>query len=198
MLNLRTAAKKRVNSYFATPKSMYEKFVNKKWDERAKIHASKQDFIKVTISEWKSLSEQERIQFLSKKAPERPREKTVLDFFRKKNPDKSSPIENNQSNEDFTCSSKSATSSDIRLPNAGEKDCLGRETFLLDREKAGIKLFLESFQPELIDDFFAAKDIINDKSFMSALTALVYKWKKYNDLLISYEKGKTREKEART
>jgi len=84
MLNLRTAAKKRVNSYFATPKSMYEKFVNKKWDERAKIHASKQDFIKVTISEWKSLSEQERIQFLSKKAPERPREKTVLDFFRKK------------------------------------------------------------------------------------------------------------------
>jgi len=57
---------------------------------------------------------------------------------------------------------------------------------------------LESFQPELIDDFFAAKDIINDKSFMSALTALVYKWKKYNDLLISYEKGKTREKEART
>ena len=197
MFHLNKSAANRVKSYFSTPKSVYEKYINKKWDERKNNFISKQRFIETAISEWKISTDVERIEFLSKKAPER-KEKTIKDFFKKKN----SNASNVKGNEQVVNDDKSASTSISSPPlptalisnavNAADHDTLGRESYLAAKEKTLITSLLESFSPaDNSTVFFAASDIANDKTFISSLTALAYRWSEFDSLKMLYEKGKS-------
>ena len=55
MFHLKSAASKRVSAYFASPKTTYEHFVNKKWNERKNLDESKQNFLHRVIKDLKML-----------------------------------------------------------------------------------------------------------------------------------------------
>ena len=42
-----------VNSYFLNPVSEYEKFINKHWNEKGNIYATKQKFVELANKQWK-------------------------------------------------------------------------------------------------------------------------------------------------
>lgn len=52
---------------FANPKTNYEHFINKKWDERKHLFVSKSNFIEAAINDWEKLTDQKRLKFQANK-----------------------------------------------------------------------------------------------------------------------------------
>lgn len=198
MFNFNKVAAKRVNSYFSNPKSVYERYINKKWDERKNNFTSKQAFIETAISEWKNSTDIDRFEFLSKKAPER-KEKTIKDFFKQENTANAFISKKvNETKQTDTEQSSSSSPPAILISNAGTSgilnaadiNTLGRESYL------AVTALLRSFTPDNSIEFFAAMDIANDKTFVSALTTMAYRWNEFKTLRVSYENGKLFKKKS--
>ena len=96
MFHLKEAASKRVAAYFSAPKTNYELFVNKKWNESRTLNESKQTFLKRVVGEWKNATDQERLEFLKAPPPVR-NDRSRLDYFFKKSNTKQKPEERHTS-----------------------------------------------------------------------------------------------------
>ena len=64
-------------NYFKIPRTTYEKYVNKKWDERMNQFETKQTFIKRTLSEEKNSTHEHREQFLITPARENLKRRSI-------------------------------------------------------------------------------------------------------------------------
>ena len=210
MFGLNSVASKHVNSYFRNPVTTYDKYINKKWDERENVGISKQSFIKRAIEDWKQSNEHERLEFLSRKVPER-QGKTLFHYFEKSSStnncdlmvtSKSKSSSTNSCDVTVTSTSKATeyTGSNVNCslstPNAAENASLGRESYPSTKETNLLKTFLEDIQPGFSTAFFEAPDLKNDKQFMSILITFAYRCNDFLHLKRSYETGKVFEKKS--
>ena len=84
----------RVNSYFRNPVSEYEKFINKHWNEKGHVCATKQKFMEFANKQWKQSSKEQRENFM--KTAMKPISEKVTSLFK--------PISKSQPNP--SCSDK--------------------------------------------------------------------------------------------
>ena len=77
-----------VNSYFHNPLSEYEKFINKHWNEKGYVYATKQKFMEFANKYQKQSSKEQWENFM--KATMKPSSEKVTSFFK--------PISNSQPN----------------------------------------------------------------------------------------------------
>ena len=68
-------------NYFKIPRTTYENYVNKKWDERMNQFETKQTFIKRTLSEEKNSTHEHREQFLITPARENLKRRSIKFHF---------------------------------------------------------------------------------------------------------------------
>ena len=199
MYRLKKTASKLVASYFATLKKTYEKFINKKWEERKDVYQKKADFLKESVSEWNKLTEKGRFDFLCAKPPAGDKAR-ITSFFRTES---TRPYTTSSYSYTTVSSSTTTASSTVRfqndtvgvqIPNANS--AMNREEFLDGKEN---RLIGEFFQSTSVNSarFFSMNDQTSDKALMSALKSLVYKWSDHSKIRKSYESGKTWRKDSK-
>ena len=66
---------------FKIPKTTYEKYVNKKWDEQMSQFEMRQTFSKRNLSKWKTSTQEDREQFLITPAPENLKHRSIKFHF---------------------------------------------------------------------------------------------------------------------
>ena len=162
--------------YFSLPKTTYEKFVNKKWCERKDIYESKQTFIKRTLSEWKVLNKDEKVEFLSSPAPEN--RHSIKIFF--------SVVQKPSSKHMPQPTPKEPLKLNPPILTGNAHSALsGREKFLQSKELVLIKEFLAEigFKQDFDDSSF------KDPQFLQALSKLSYDWKVFSNLKRKYMAG---------
>ena len=176
-----------VRKYFSSPKTLYERYINKKWTERMDKFQSKQGFIKKAITEWKNSSDQEWIEFLSSKAPES--KFSIVSFFKpvqkistnndrnKNNSDNDGTTEQicNPSEQAICSESQPQHSSfpSVATPNASEA-VNKREDYLNEKEAHLIKTFLDNIECNG-REFASSSDLMSDKGLTIMLRSLAYR-----------------------
>lgn len=194
LLNAHSKSKNaRLSSYFALPRTTYEKFVNKKWCERKNIFETKQTFIERILPEWKSLTESERVEFLSAPAPKNHPMRIDRYFTeaQKSTNTKSTPTPTPTSRPPFPQhegTQKSQESNQffhIDLTDNAHSALQNRDTFLQSSELVLIKEFLRDigFEKDFNDHVF------KDSQFLKACANLSYKWKTFSELKRKYTVG---------
>ena len=69
------------NYYYANPKTLYERYINKKWVERTDVQQTKEAFIQQENTKWKEIPELERVAFMS--APPPKKRRRINNYFTK-------------------------------------------------------------------------------------------------------------------
>ena len=138
-----------------TPKTMYEKLVNKKWKERRDIFEDKKVFIARTDKVWKELSDTEKHAFTNAAPP--PPTKNHIGFFLKSKTPKVSPATVSAQTEIILSSSAAASSSTITTPTLNAHVANeNRKRFLNEKENDILKKFTTelkvSFEQLFTDD----------------------------------------------
>ena len=159
---------------FSAQKTNYELFVNKKWNERRNLDESKQTCLKRVVGEWKSATDQERLEFLKAPLPVR-NDRSRLDYFFKKSNPKEKPEEQYISLPPAPVISHPNTC--IKTPNAATSYA-DREEFPSGKEKALIISFLSDVCVDTLE-FNMANDLLSDKPLISSLTSLAYSWTEF-------------------
>ena len=119
------------------PKTMYEKFVNKKWKERRDIFEDKV-FIARTNKVWKGLSDAEKHVFMND-APPSPTKNHTGFFFKSKTP-KASPATVSAQTVIKLSSSAASSSSTITTPTVHAHVAIeNRDRFLKEKENDMLK-----------------------------------------------------------
>ena len=96
-----------VNSYFRNPVSEYEKFINKHWNEKGHVYATKQKFMEFANKQWKQSSKENFMKTAMKPSSEK-----VTSFFE--------PISKSQPNP--SCPDKKENQASEK-PNAEQSSC---------------------------------------------------------------------------
>ena len=128
------------NLYYPMPKSIYEKFVSKKWKERRDIFEDKKLFIARTNKVWKELSDVKKHVFMNAAPP--PPTKNHIGFFFKPKIPKAPPTTVSAQTETKLLSS-AATSSSTTTPTLNAHVVIeNRERFLNEKENDMLKKFI--------------------------------------------------------
>jgi len=187
-------ARKALNLYYSMPKTFYENFVNKRWQERNDIFEKKEKFINRVNAIWKSMTEEDKKQYMLKPLAER--KSRITSFFQGK---KSIKTPENASSSTSTrpppiVSSQAVDVNVTQIETSANaivafKD---RESYLNNKEMTFLKSAFSQMQIPF-DQFFT-DDIKNDKSFISCLKQFLYSWDKFHELKRQYHSGKTRDR----
>ena len=173
-----------------TPKTMYEKLVNKKWKERRDIFEDKKVFIARTDKVWKELSDTEKHAFTNAAPP--PPTKNHIGFFLKSKTPKVSPATVSAQTEIKLSSSAAASSSTITTPTLNAHVAIeNRERFLNEKENDILKKFITELKvsfEQLFADYFR-----NEQKIMGFLKIFLYKWEVFKVLWDQYEGSQTRD-----
>ena len=155
------------------PKTMYEKFVNKKWKERRDIFEDKKVFIARTNKVWKELSDAEKHVFMNA-APPPPTKNHIGFFFNSKTP-KALPATVSAQTEIKLSSSAAASSSTITTPTVNAHVAIkDRERFLNEKENDMLKKFITELKVSFEQLF--TDDVRNDQNIMGFFKIFLYKW----------------------
>ena len=138
----------RVNSYFRNPVSEYEKFINKHWNEKGHVYATKQKFMEFANKQWKQSSKEKRENFM--KTAMKPSSEKVTSFFKpfskfQPNPSGSEKKENQASEKPSAEQSSSEPSKQPQVAANEFSDLNNREKFLQCKEKLMISTLFSDF-----------------------------------------------------
>ena len=164
----------RVNSYFRNPVSEYEKFINKHWNEKGHVYATKQKFMEFANKQWKQSSKEQRENFM--KTVMKPSSEKVTYFLKpisksQPNPSCSDKKENQASEKPNGKQSSYEPSKQPQVVADAFSALNNREKFLQCKEKLMISTLFSDFG--LSDDTkFFTDDIVNDSEFLKALKGI--------------------------
>ena len=171
------------------PKTMYEKFVNKKWKERRDIFEDKKVFIARTNKVWKELSDAEKHVFMNA-APPPPTKNHIGFFFNSKTP-KALLATVSAQTEIKLSSSAAASSSTITTPTVNAHVAIENgERFLNEKENDMLKKFITELKVSFEQLF--TDDVRNDQNIMGFLKIFLYKWEVFKVLRDQYEGSQIR------
>ena len=216
-----SSAKKAALLYFSAPKTSYEKYVNKKWEERVDIFISKQNFIKQAVSDWNKSTQEERDLFMSAPPPAHRAYKRMDQFFKSK----SFARQGESSTASTSVSTTTTTSGSATVPASGSitdpasrtesseakiKDATSNkpseltenahsaltncEAFLNSKENCLLQKMFKSLG--CAEEEFFTDDIKNDESLISVLKSLAYSWDEFHILKASYQEGQKKPRKS--
>ena len=187
----------KLNHYFSKPKLKYEYFINKKWIERRDIFVTKERFIELATSEWKTLNDTERDNFM--KTVPAPKKHQVNFFFK--------PISHTSTPSHMLCdkpsSSRSSSQETYRRPQEtpitsnANMALVDRERFLNDKEIVMLKSMLCEIGVNTAAEKFLTKDILSDENLVRVLKMFMYHWHDFCALKKLYIGGKTKNRVKR-
>ena len=186
---------------------MYDRCVNKKWEERKNPYESKKVFIDRIISEWNRVSDIEKNNFL--KAPAPVHKSKIQSFFTViKKISHIPPVSNNETltisetvtiTEAVTIEPQSDSSTSITIepaiPNASSAP-EDRELFLCHKENSLMKAMLCEMGGCFNNAFFT-NEIISDTGFIRLLRSLSYRWNEFSMLRKGYTDGQIKGKASK-
>ena len=169
---------------------MYEKFVNKKWNERRDIFEDKKVFIARTNKVWKELSDAEKHVFMNAASP--PPTKNHIGFFFKSKMPEALPATVSAQTEIKLSSSAAASSSAITTPILNTHVAIENgERFLNEKENDMLKKFITELKVSFEQLF--TDDVRNDQNIMGFFKISLHKWKFFKALRDQYEGSQTRD-----
>ena len=129
-------AAKSYKNYFTNARTLYEKYINKKWSEKDDIFESKEKFIKRTRREWKSSSDESRNAFMSAAAPTNKKRISITNFFSTKNKttEKSKERQTVMSNSSGKTENVNNNEKPLPVTKNASSAFTDRATFLNDKE----------------------------------------------------------------
>ena len=164
-------------NYFKIPRTTYEKYVNKKWDERMNQFEKKQTFIKRTLSEWRNSTQEDREQFLITPAPENLKRRSIKFHF--------SSVSQTASKETKEVENPVPESAPFSGTPVHTENSIttfhDRSAFLNDKEILLIKKTMNKMGSLDPSNFFT-DDIKSDQKFQHLLKTFSYTWEKFYTL----------------
>ena len=183
----------RIDPYFQSPKTDYEKYVNKNWEINHHRYARKQDFLKSVLKDWDRIKNNKTAvnEYIEQHQPPPPK-RFRSSFIKISTAAVTSTTTVNPLLVTSRCSSSASItpSSSIPAPTIPNvpSDISDRENYLKANEYQLIRKCLSEMGAKGLDDFFT-EEVISDRSLMQTLAAFNYALDSFNFLRTTYIEG---------
>lgn len=180
----------KVDPYFNTAKTDYEKFINKNWEVNNKRFSRKQDFLKAALKEWDAIKSDKNAlrDYIEREIPPPPKRSRKSFFLNSPSAAalKASPIPTTIN--PLLTTHEPPSSSNLEQPQTLNvpTDISTRDDYLNENEYVLIRKVLSGIGAQNLDDFFT-EDVINDSSLMKTLAAFSYSVDFFNSLRTTYD-----------
>ena len=180
----------RIDPYFQSPKTDYEKYVNKNWEINHHRYARKQDFLKSVLKDWDRIKNNKTAvnEYIEQHQPPPPK-RFRSSFIKISTAAVTSTTTVNPLLVTSRCSSSASIipSSSIPAPTIPNvpSDISDRENYLKANEYQLIRKCLSEMGAKGLDDFFT-EEVISDRSLMQTLAAFSYALDSFNSLRTTY------------